>query len=436
MAKYEVPQATGAQTQIIYCKETDWGVSPTTGYKKLNIVGGETLDDSVSTYESGVIRPDRMRNPTVRGTRRPGGSLPLEMAPKGISQFLWHLLGGDVTVTPGPVAATNQVQTVTLTNASGGTFTLTLGGITTAALNHNAADATVQAALEAIVGEGNVGVSLGGSIYTVTFQGDLAGMDVTAMTCTSSLTGTTPTIAIAIATPAVRAIPAGKYKHVIKGSTSLPAGFTLEKGFLDLGVPKYFVYDGGRVSRFSMSANVDAIVSGSIDVMFRRALPPAAATVSSGGAPADAPVVSAFTAVQAGIYRDGVKLSVCQSLSLSVDNGMQDNSFVLGSTYRQNLKPGTRRTDGNASFLFQDTVFYDAAMAGTNLSMKVLLADNLDNSIEFLMPAIQLLPQDSSPKISSDGPLTIPANFEAVPNAALGSDIQVTIISDEATINY
>jgi hypothetical protein len=228
----------------------------------------------------------------------------------------------------------------------------------------------------------------------------------------------------------------GKYLHVIQGSKALPTGFTIEKGFMDLAMPKFFAMKGCRVSKFTLNGNVDQIVTGSADILARE-MSIAAVSVAGVSAVTDAPVVSPYTSIQAGIYKDDVQISVCQTLTLNVDNGMKDeNNIVLGSAYRQNLKPGTRKTDGNATFLFQDTTFYEAAVDGTKLKLAIKLADALGNSIEFLMPKVQLLPNNSSPKIANDGPLTIPANFEATPDSGLGTDIQVTIIGDEATIDY
>lgn len=113
-----------------------------------------------------------------------------------------------------PATATNEVQRATITGTpTGGTFTLTYGGQTTAAIAYNAAAAAVQTALTALstVGAGNVVVSGGpgpGTPYTFTFQGTLAGTDVAQMTATGSFTGgTTPAIAITTITPGVTAKP-------------------------------------------------------------------------------------------------------------------------------------------------------------------------------------------------------------------------------------
>lgn len=104
-------------------------------------------------------------------------------------------------------AGTNEVQTLTITGTpTGGTFTLTYAGHTTAALPYNATAAQVQSALRAL---GNIGyqdvVCAGGPLpgagITITFQGRLAGTNVAAITTTDSLTGgTTPASAIATTT--------------------------------------------------------------------------------------------------------------------------------------------------------------------------------------------------------------------------------------------
>jgi len=107
----------------------------------------------------------------------------------------------------GPYAASaNEAQTATITGApTGGTFTLTWNGQTTAAIAYNAAASAVQSALEALtnIEPGDVSVSgSAGGPYTVTFKGRFAGEDVAAMTASgASLTGgTSPGVTIATAT--------------------------------------------------------------------------------------------------------------------------------------------------------------------------------------------------------------------------------------------
>lgn len=76
------------------------------------------------------------------------------------------------------VAGTNEVQTVTLNGTpSAGTFTLSYGAQTTAAIAYNAAASAVDSALEALsnLSSGSVAVTgSAGGPYTITFGGDLS----------------------------------------------------------------------------------------------------------------------------------------------------------------------------------------------------------------------------------------------------------------------
>lgn len=115
-------------------------------------------------------------------------------------------------------AATSEVQTVTITGApTGGTFTLTFDGATTAAIAFDATAAVVRAALEALpnLAAGDVTVTGGpgpATPYVVTFAGARAGTDVPAMTASgASLTGgTTPAVAVATTTAGGAESPAGE----------------------------------------------------------------------------------------------------------------------------------------------------------------------------------------------------------------------------------
>jgi hypothetical protein len=95
---------------------------------------------------------------------------------------------------------TNEIQTITISDADGGTFTLTFGGQTTSSIAWNAAASVVDTALEALstieVGEVSVSGSAGGP-YTVTFTNSLGASDQSLMTASAaSLTHTSPGVSI------------------------------------------------------------------------------------------------------------------------------------------------------------------------------------------------------------------------------------------------
>lgn len=103
-------------------------------------------------------------------------------------------------------ASTNEVQALTITGSpTGGTWTATFKGATTAPIAYNATAAHVQAALAALptIGAGNVAVSgSAGGPWSVTFQGVLGATNQPQMTTTGSLTGgTSPAITPSTTTP-------------------------------------------------------------------------------------------------------------------------------------------------------------------------------------------------------------------------------------------
>lgn len=124
---------------------------------------------------------------------------------------LHHGQYGEVRIDPtgvGGTEGTNEVQVVTITGGpTGGTFVLHFEGEDTSAIAYNATAAAVQAALLALAAfrSGDVVVTgSAGGPYTLTFGGDFADDDVTALTATGSFTGgTSPAIAVTNPTPGV-----------------------------------------------------------------------------------------------------------------------------------------------------------------------------------------------------------------------------------------
>ncbi|MCX4885862.1 hypothetical protein [Streptomyces sp. NBC_00847] len=110
---------------------------------------------------------------------------------------------------PVPAAGTDEVQTVTITGTpTGGTYTLTLSGQTTAGISYDATASAVQSALEALsnIAPGDVVCAGGphpGTAVTVTFGGAYDGADVPQMTASAAgLTGgTSPDVTVTTTTP-------------------------------------------------------------------------------------------------------------------------------------------------------------------------------------------------------------------------------------------
>jgi hypothetical protein len=132
-----------------------------------------------------------------------------------------------------PSAGTSEVQTLTIGGTpTGGTFKLAYDGQVTGAITWSATNATllanIDAALEALsnIGTSNMTTAAGtltagiGTI-TLTFAGALGVLAVNTITVnTNSLTGTSPTLAVAETTPGVTATGRGYSKGKMISDTT------------------------------------------------------------------------------------------------------------------------------------------------------------------------------------------------------------------------
>lgn len=142
-----------------------------------------------------------------------------------------------------PSAGTTEVQTLTIGGTpDGGTFKITHEGFTTAAIAWSATNATlvanIDAALEALpsIGTGGVTTAVGtmtAGIGTITLTAAGAhvkrALSAAMAIADNSLTGTAPTLAIAVTTPGVNATARGK------GPGHLVVDYTNGKLYINTG---------------------------------------------------------------------------------------------------------------------------------------------------------------------------------------------------------
>ncbi len=132
------------------------------------------------------------------------------------------------------VVASGEVQSVAIDNTTvGGTFTLTDGTTTTAAIAFNASAADVETALEAVYGAGNVSVTGGpgpAAAWLVEFIGTLAGVEVPEMTgdATGLLGGAHS--AMGVVESVSHVVAAGEVQSVAIDNTTIGGVFTLSDG--------------------------------------------------------------------------------------------------------------------------------------------------------------------------------------------------------------
>ncbi len=139
---------------------------------------------------------------------------------------LWMTTGDDTPATavgtnnnpPMHDMLTNESQTITVANATGGTFTLTFDGQTTAPIAFPLVNTEIEAALEALSNIDDVAVT-GTAARTVNFRANQQQKDVPQMTADGTgLTGTGPTVTIA--TSAAGGLYQGPFNDARRSSTN------------------------------------------------------------------------------------------------------------------------------------------------------------------------------------------------------------------------
>lgn len=194
---------------------------------KLEIAGGNTylvahcVDGSLQTSPDGDVWT-AIAPPATFSTSQPAAIL----------QFNDKVYISDGTndvqewdgATLNPVIARPDIQIISISGApTGGPFTISYGGVTSAAIAYNAAASAVQTALEGMttIGAGNVvatGGPLPGSPVTVTFTGALANQPVALMSHTDSLTGgTSPAVTVTHSQTGQSQFPHAKYLATWRG---------------------------------------------------------------------------------------------------------------------------------------------------------------------------------------------------------------------------
>jgi hypothetical protein len=161
---------------------------------------------------------------------------------RGFSHGL-HVASGSLLAASVAPSGVDEVQTVTISGGpTGGNFTLTFRGVTTANIAYNAAATAVEDALETSFGNGNMRVTgAAGGPYTVTFLNDLGNQDVELLSAAHTFTGgTAPAIGVSETTKGDVAgrllVRRGTILTKVPGNTSKVRRYTAQASEAIIGV--------------------------------------------------------------------------------------------------------------------------------------------------------------------------------------------------------
>jgi len=348
-------QAKGSLAQLIAQLEPTYRTTPS-GANRVRAskvyLSSETLAFNQSFEESTVMR-GASRQPTapLRGKTDVAGGISTELMAAtplyhaALGSFETTMTGGTMgTALTSPTAVINSVtQTMTVTVTGHGLVT---------------GDNVEIAALTAPT-------TLNGKIFPV--------IDVpTANTFVLRIPmGTGSTFTLGSGTIKKVTAPGTVFTHTFKSGGALPS-YSMEKGFLDLAVPKYFLYRGCKCGKISFSIGSSGLIALSSDWMGAAENDPADTSFES-GTPYDAGKASFDNlgiAAADMLYAGSAVANILSIDGLTIENQLDGDTFVVGGGgARGAINEGTNKISGTIKAIFDDVSYYSDAKALTERSL-------------------------------------------------------------------
>lgn len=332
------------------------------------------------------------------------------------------------------VAGTNEIQTITMTGTpTGGTFTLSFKGQTTAPIVFGATSAVVVTALTALtgIGAGNV-TGTGGPFPTtavvITFAGALAATDAPLITSNvSALTGgTTPAVTAVGTTPGVGSIGT----HVITPGDTVP-WLTIEERISNQF--ESYKYTDAKVNTFKLECEATGYLMGSAGIV--------AISQSSGFAAQATPVWDTTPMMVGGqvtVSFGGVALPA-KSFSLDINNNLETDDFRLGSLTLGGIVEKRRELKMGVSYRPNDSTLWKAAMYGATGLTAPQAGPAYSGAVNINIKTFETIGDvvlGTPYSINIDIPACVVAPFKVSPSGddAIGNDIELTPIRPNANV--
>lgn len=211
---------------------------------------------------------------------------------------------------------------------------------------------------------------------------------------------------------------ASPYSHTFTVN-DLPAGISLEKQFLNLDTPQYFLYKGCKVNSCKFSFKPEGYIETVFSFM-GASLTVTAASIQSSTVTDYTSTTTAygggFTGFEATIKEGGSTLGIVTQLDLNIENNLDGSVYVIdGTGTRYSLPEGLVKVSGTATCLFDTITQFNKALGNVSSSLQVTLkhgtgAGSANNEmIDFWID--ELVFEPASPVISGPGGILIDLPF-------------------------
>lgn len=235
---------------------------------------------------------------------------------------------------------------------------------------------------------------------------------------------------------AVTTTGAGSNKTHVMKIAALPVGMTLEKGFLDLTTPEFFLLNGTRIKKMGFEIGPEGPLPVSIEYIGRNVTP---GTTSFDSTPTDLGHLG-WDMSEAALLEGGAALSSAAKVAFSIENELDGGNYVVGGNgLRRAIPEGATLIEGVLTGLFESMALVTKAIAFTESSIKASLTRGTGDGsagneyIEFLME--ELIYGMAIPLIAGPKGILIELPFSAFyDNGSAGSALQTTLKNTQAVI--
>lgn len=226
---------------------------------------------------------------------------------------------------------------------------------------------------------------------------------------------------------------AAPFTHVIKGSSSLPPGLSIEKGFPDIG--QFLLFKGCRISGLSLSFPE---LKGSLTLLARGVQTSSTPFASSlAPEPPGAGKSDRATAHYTTLEEGGLPVSGGSALGgqVVIENLLHKDGFVLGQRERYSLQEGPRRVHGSLVLAFEGLGHYSRFFNATPSSIRIRMSapGGSGASMEVYLPRIFFRGMAPIPVVKSDG-LGVRIPFTAQEDPVEGTDIKITLVNNVSAV--
>ena len=391
-----------ARHAAFYTPETDYGVTPTTPAFKPVRHTGMTLGVQRGSLQSEELRPDRQISDFRLGAISVAGDVKSELSFASFDDFLEAVLMGTWT----PKALMTAATTIGAT-ASDSSFNDSNSGFIAAGF----------AVGDIIVVSGFTETDMNGRFKIVTLAA-------------GKITVTAPNgdaIEFAGDENLSEPITIQSAETVLKAGT-VRRSFSMLRHFTDIeatgdGMP-FHLFRGVEFNTLALAVKPTAIVSAAFGVLGREGVSPSN-TSPDGATFSDVLQTSPLDAFSGQLKHAGTVVGEVSEFSANLTNDLAVRN-VVGSKLTLRPSVGRSNVTGSATVYFEDASFVKKFIDEEATSLSVELPDGEGNSYIITIPKFKFT--GGQPDVSGQGSITLTMPFQAVLDAATGSNIIINRI--------